>query len=73
VSSVTKHRKFVYVILAIFFSKYLISNIVLLQSLFLNSRQYVLLNLRDRKLGSNHKIIAGSVLVILFELSLDWR
>jgi len=42
-----------------------------MQFLFLNSKQYVLLNLSDRKLALNHEIISESVLVILFEVPVD--
>jgi hypothetical protein len=56
VSSVTKPRKFVYEIL---------------EFLVLNSKQYVLLKLSDRKLALNREIISESVLVVLLELPLD--
>jgi len=41
-----------------------------MQFLILNSKQYVLLKLSDRKLALIHEIISDSILVILFELPL---
>ena len=69
-SSVTKHRKFVYGILAIFLLICLIPNLVSMQLLVLNSKQYVVLKFKENKLALKHEYY---ILVILFELPLDCR